>query len=487
MGILQGQKLLKGAADGAAMSTIDKITPAAVPPTSNKTTGTSVIDKPVTETPQNGGPDWSSMEGYDPNKELFSDSSPTKIVQGSEDVRDQISGTKSSASGTLANINNAETSTTIADLKKTLGYIDPNAALTDEQNQQVASAEMEASNEYLPLISAAEESQRMGMPKAVIGAGEKGGFESTQYAGAAALASTNGGTFVGKGGLLGEIKSGYERNIQDLKVKQLQAMKLARAKAIEAIRTGNELSNKDAKELYKLAKEADTQAIEKQQKLVNLTKSYREEDEARITSIAGSLSSVLGDDNKANMKAILDAADEYDIDPNFLIGAVNKQSREDMFFKSGDFVSLMKGLPAGETRQLQDPFTGRIFTIEGASTDAPDIITVTDDKGTVTGRDKVTGEVLWKTEPGAGKTKTQGSSITINAAGERTPVYLKGKQIGYQTYNNKTGKTSFVSSVGEYPSSPEGTLPAGSELGTFSAGNPTEEDALGNLIEEAIN
>lgn len=379
----------------------------------NSVTATSkaaISTAPITTatTPTDTSNFWENMEGYDPNKELFADTSPLKIVQGSDDVRDQINGNKEGGAKTLNLINNQDAATTISDLRKTLGLRDPNAAFTSDEQMQISAAAEEASAEFLPLINAAEESQRMGMPKAVIGAGEKGGFESTQYAGAAALTPINSNDFVGAGGLLSEIKTGYERNIQELKVKRLQAMRLARVKAMEAIRTGSEQSNKDAIELFKLAQAADVQAVDKQQKLVNLTKSYREEDEAKITSLAGSLSSSLGDDNTANMKIITDAATKYQIDPNFLIGAINKELKDSMFFKSGDFISIMKELPAGTTRDITDPFTGRKYTIEGASSDAPDVLTVTDDKGTTRGINKATGVELWKTAAGVGKTNKGG-------------------------------------------------------------------------------
>jgi len=130
----------------------------------------------------------------------------------------------------------------------------------------------------------------------------------------------------------------------------------------------------------------------------------------------------------------------------------------------------MKDTPAGEPRTIVDPNTGTTYTFEG--TKDPDTYNTTSDDGTVRVFDKNTSKIISKTEPGAGKTKTQASSVTINAAGARTPVYKDGAQIGYQSYNDKTGKTSFTSFSHEYNSSEEGILPSGSTLGTFAAGNP---------------
>lgn len=110
--------------------------------------------------------------------------------------------------------------------------------LTPQEEQEINQAGEAAYGEYLPLIQEAEESKRVGLPKAVIGAGERGGFMSTQFAGGAALQTTEGGDFLGEGGELNRIKSDYDRNISMIKGQANQARLIAQAAARQAIRTG---------------------------------------------------------------------------------------------------------------------------------------------------------------------------------------------------------------------------------------------------------
>lgn len=117
--------------------------------------------------------------------------------------------------------------------------------------------------------------------------------------------------------------------------------------------------------------------------------------------------------------------------------------------------------------------------------DPANISLSTDDNGYETGIDKTTGKVLWKSEVPTGKTKTQASNITVNmkesAAGARNPLVLGGKQIGWQSYNEQTGKPQNFNMDGSVMTA----LPTGVQISTFGSGNTTPKvDAFGYPIEE---
>lgn len=442
---------------------------------------------------------WSLNKPAVPESNLFNTKSSSGIVSGSEDVRADSNQVKTDSFDISKEIANFDTQTTIDDIKIQTGWRDPNAELTTDEQKRVDEEAQLAGAEYDDLIATAEQAKQEGLPKAIIGAGERGGFMSTQFAGAAALTQTQGGTFIGAGGELENIKSAYDRNIQSMKSAQQRAIQAARQAAEQAIRTGKREDNKAAQDLFKLAQDANIKAINLAQAKVDLVNSYekgqqakiefgQEQEDRAIESVASTVISQLGDDNDTNVKLIQQIATENNVDPNRLLEYVNNKMKEDMFFKSSDFISIMKDLPAGQTQDITDPFSGNVYTIEGMGTTAPNIITATttNDKGDVLtiARDKNTGEEIWRNvETGVGKTKTQASNVTINAAGARTPVYVGGKQVGYQSYNDKTGKTSFVSISSEYKSDENGVLPEGATLGTFAAGNPDEENQLISQIE----
>jgi hypothetical protein len=131
--------------------------------------------------------------------------------------------------------------------------------------QDLADIEAEAINAgraYDPLISEATESKRKGMPKAVISAGERGGFMSTQMAGVSALAQTEGGDWIGAGGELENIKSVYDTNIQNLETAKLRAIEEARAAAKQAKLTGKREDTDRAREALKFYQEANLKQLQ---------------------------------------------------------------------------------------------------------------------------------------------------------------------------------------------------------------------------------
>lgn len=142
------------------------------------------------------------------------------------------------------------------------------AEITNDEQSRIDLAKKNAGGEYDALIAKAEEEKRKGMPKATIAAGERGGFMNTQFAGRAALQSTQGGDFVGAGGELESIKSAYDLNISQLQGAKINAMNKAEASMRAAIATGRSESFNDARSAYMEAQDlAERQSRANQDKL----------------------------------------------------------------------------------------------------------------------------------------------------------------------------------------------------------------------------
>ena len=424
--------------------------------------------------------------------------SPTNPVSSSTDYRAGLDANKSLAGDLSKTIQSATTyqetpeglaaQKQLADMRANLGVVG------DQEQARINAAGEAAGREYDPLIQGAQEEKRKGMPKAIIGAGERGGFMSTQFAGAAALAPTEGGTFVGEGGELNNIKSVYDMNINNLQAKKLAAIAQAKALSEQAIRTGKREDLSAAQDAFNEARQANQDSINLAQEKISAINNYQSMTQKQTTfnqeqeayqgeKIANKMLTELTGDPYTDNQIIQNYANEGKIDVGTLRKSLIKIQDEQSFYKSSDLINFAKTVPAGETKEIKDPNTGRMYSIIG--TEDPQTVQTVDDKGVIRIMDKMTMKVISQSAPGMGKTKTQASNVTINAVGGRTPVYKDGKQIGYQTYNDKTGKTSFASYDDKlYPSDASGKLPSGASLGTLSAGNPNDsgEDDFSGLF-----
>ncbi len=181
---------------------------------------------------------------------------PADVVGGSQGIRDDRNVVKADANEALAGIDEfdeankefmedfldkrlfseteqgKQTQEDIDELARNLGILSPS------QQADVASAGAEAEARFAPLIREAEEAKRLGLPKAKIGAGERGGFLNTQFAGIAALVPTQGEDFFGAGGELERIKSVFDNNVSNLQAQAQSAILVARRAAKQSIRTG---------------------------------------------------------------------------------------------------------------------------------------------------------------------------------------------------------------------------------------------------------
>lgn len=164
-----------------------------------------------------------------------------QISQGTEGIRDDRKLVKAEADDALAGLDavqglaQTDLRGRLADLDK---LVEESRTLSETDLTDIERAGTTAGAAFDPLIAEARESKRQGLAKAVVGTGERGGFESTQFAGQAALTPIEEGTFVGAGGELSKIKGQLDLNIQKLQVAKQQAIESARAAASMAKRTG---------------------------------------------------------------------------------------------------------------------------------------------------------------------------------------------------------------------------------------------------------
>lgn len=144
------------------------------------------------------------------------------------------------------------------------------ASLTGGFTSDADKNEIEAAREAARLatqgmVEGAQESRRTVLPSEVVRAGSRGGFESTQMAGAAATRATDpktGEAFVGAGGQLDETRQDLDRAVIAAKRAQQQAMAQAAAAAKTAIRTRRSDDYKVAKDLYDVSNQAAQYADE---------------------------------------------------------------------------------------------------------------------------------------------------------------------------------------------------------------------------------
>ena len=149
--------------------------------------------------------------------------------------------------------------------------------LSQQDLAAIDQAGTEAGLAFDPLITEAEKAKRFGLPKALVGAGERGGLMNTQFAGAAALTPTEGGTFFGAGGELERIKSVYDDNISKIKANKEQAIAQAKIAARQAIISGKKDDFNIAVQLYNLARQSHQDALDLQAKKINALTAYQQE------------------------------------------------------------------------------------------------------------------------------------------------------------------------------------------------------------------
>lgn len=406
------------------------------------------------------------------------------VVDGSDGIRENAAVVRSDANSALTQLDQLqETSNT--DLTKRLGDLSQLVAdtktLTDVDLKSIEEAGNTAGAAYDPLIAAAKEDKRQGMATSKVGAGERGGFENTQYAGQAALTQTEGNTFVGAGGKLSEIKGQLDLNITKLETAKLQAIQAARAAQQKAIRTGKQEDASQAMDLFNTAKDlykTQADAITKRIDVISaLEKNAREriqfgqeQEDRTIEGLVGNLD--LTGDNASDTQAILKAAKESGVDPARLATAVtafkNEQQQKAITLTQQKY-NLSKQIPKGQT--YTDPDTG--LTIIG--NDEPEKMDIVQ---TVGGNEfQVRYDLSDPTNPkelfrinlgpkykgGGGNSSGTNTNTTLDQALLEAAKHLDElKQTG--NFNDLTYEATIQAIYNEYPQVPD-ALPDGT-LGT---------------------
>lgn len=116
--------------------------------------------------------------------------------------------------------------------------------------QEEEMAKSQVSAQYDPLIAKAKKDKLAGYGSSVVGAGERGGFMNTQFAGIGAIVPGVEDR-AGTGGKLAQIKSEYDYNIQQLEVAKQNAITQAK----QAISTGKKADYEKARALYQNAQD----------------------------------------------------------------------------------------------------------------------------------------------------------------------------------------------------------------------------------------
>jgi hypothetical protein len=166
---------------------------------------------------------------------------------------------------------------------------------------------------------------------------------------------------------------------------------------------------------------------------------------------------------------------------------LGKPADADPFWKSSDIISLMKALPAGMNETIVDPNTGREYSITGLGSDPNVKVVTSEDSGgnlTITKYDVSTGKIVSQTSAGrVGRSGGTGTTVNLkmDAVGARSPIYNEytKQQIGFQSFNEQTGKAQFFDLTGNTMSAPSTPFYVGT-LG--QAGQQPEE-----LVEDQIN
>lgn len=293
--------------------------------------------------------------------------SPNKITSGSDNVRKSFDSMVSDATSLDGTLGTTRADMTIEDLKKALGYAP--ASQSEIQAAEDAAAARETAK-WDPLIQEAKTQKEKGFAKATISVGERGGFMSSQMAGAAALVPTVGQDFSGAGGKLNEIESDYDNNISSLKAKSLEAISAAKEQARAAIEKRDSEAYKRAIELFKLAQDANAQTVELAQKKVDLVSSYKKLEQARVDYDTSKIDQIakVGGVVPDEMKTELDSLYGEGWSDLYIETSKDQaaaESEEAQVKKMQNITDLLKSWPAGK----QIPIGNDVYETIGSSSD----------------------------------------------------------------------------------------------------------------------
>lgn len=354
---------------------------------------------------------------------ITSINSNTNITGGSDRIRGEQKEVRTTTNGLLGDIGGLQ-DTAVSDTQKRLGELDKMLADMNKFNEmdldQIRQAGLAEGAKYDPLIAEAKESKTQGLAKATVGAGERGGFMNTQYAGQAALTPTEGGNFVGAGGELSRVKGVLDRNIQNLEMAKISAISEAENAARKAIRTGKKEDMKLAQDIYDRAQAAyDSEQNMILKRVDTITKLEGLENDRQTNAI-----SRLKEIAQAGISPTLE--DQQFLDANYGEGftsryweaqkkAFEAENEKDQVSAATDIIGILNDLPYGEEIQIgnnvykglkmEDPNT-QIFSEEDA---AGNVTYVTLDKNTGQVIGTVNAGKIGKGFKGSGNSNSSGN------------------------------------------------------------------------------
>jgi len=218
-------------------------------------------------------------------------------------------------------------------------YNNINTTSSDEE-ERIRKAGIAAGEKYTPLINESKYQKTQGMGKATIGAGEAGGFMSTQFAGLAALRPVEGGTFIGRGGQLEEVQSAYDRNIANLESQKNAAIQDAESSMRTYLQTGKQSAFDNAQKMYENAKakaseqwdllQKKTTALssaakapyELQKMIADANKAQLESAQATINANYDAITSQLTGDPTQDAQLMEQYAGQLNVSPSMLMSTI---------------------------------------------------------------------------------------------------------------------------------------------------------------------
>jgi len=329
-----------------------------------------------------------------------------KISSGTDSQRDLFNRNKSDLNNSLNSASNrgeqpSDVIAQLQELQKNIGRT------TTDELKQIEQAGSSAGAAFDAKLGEATERRRRELPSDIVRAGERGGFENTQFAGTAAVTPTDPfkttESFVGAGGILSQQRQLLDRNVSLIRAEQQRAINAAKSAQREYNRTGKQQDFDNAKSLVTLASQLKQNEETLQMQRERLTISQAQEERAATKApfeLAEQIADIV---NKFPL------GEEFVVDGIAFVGT-KPNPADKPFFTGSNIISLMGKIPAGETLTIPDPVTGTEWNISG--TKDPDTTTATDDQGNVSIINKNTGEIISRAE-GVGKTKTRAPSTTI--------------------------------------------------------------------------
>lgn len=305
-----------------------------------------------------------------------------------------------------------------------------NSGSSVQEQEQAQAAGRAAGAAYDPLIKKAQEEKKQGMAKGLIRAGEAGGFLNSQLSGVASFAETEGGTWIGAGGVLSRMQDEYSGSIASLEAAKMQAVQQAEAAQRKAIRTGKQEDLDNLGKLFTMAQQVEDQKAQKARDTLNEIKTLndiakQEKDDAFST--ASNLSK-MGYKPEEIPKSYLEDLDKGLGAPGAYTRLYNVEQKtkqtttvKDQLSNAKDLVGLLNDIPAGKTIEV-----GGVQYM-GMNKGSVKTGTETDAQGRVS---------FWEYNPDTQKTSTTNLGYIGKPSEGWTNVQTDQ---GWFSYNTKTG------------------------------------------------